>query len=676
MLALRHARYVNHFGRRILLSSSSSVSSSRLEPLARSSGSHAMSTATETSSPKAPSAEAPAAAAPPTAAPPAAPAKDHRSWAKTPKGAKKVAFAPKRRSPFFIEATADGSADAVRKRLDDPETAAEVIAQVNNNLEALSATKPGSYLVSDAIKKGTAEQKKSLAKKVTAKVHTLLDSKFGEFVIRAGLAEFAQAERDVLACVLLSSPAELRKLIRDPIKHRVIANMMNHLSELEETWMLQAFRGHVVELCMHGRSTHVIQRAIKHFRSEGKRQLLAELCGNRERLRKCIFDQFGHYCVVDAIKWGTSERHAAIAGVFQQDDGMVMKAATHESARFVLAKVIEQLPGERTHSTVEQVLNNMVRKDSINFIRMATGQLPGLILLSILSSKHVDEAQRQEVIAAMVPHMKVICCSEFGHFTVQTLVDLVNTRSGGDRNEGAENGRLEAHALAAIDYDSADGILALARDRYGSMVVRKLLKSKLVAAKTMIEMLNGRVEELTGTLAGCTLLQDLVTCLSAEEREELVASTLLASPKALQLATNATAGVKFLIKMLNGSEAECNAVLNAALDMPVLQLANSSDGVKLIWQVLRKMPQGSDREAFLTKMASDPKELTKAANNVNARALIQYFQGRARGHERAIVRTALPSEMHYIRRAPRGNDASVAAAPAAASAATDEVSSK
>uniref|UniRef100_A0A914IFU2 PUM-HD domain-containing protein n=1 Tax=Globodera rostochiensis TaxID=31243 RepID=A0A914IFU2_GLORO len=275
-----------------------------------------------------------------------------------------------------------------------------VLEQLHDNVPTLITDQYGSHVIERVIEHCTEQQKRPVLEQLLDIVPTLVTDQYGshviQLVIEHGLPEdrarivrslqgdimkyaqdkfasnliekcliggTADQKRALFDNICVGGPKTLRnarQLMADEFGTFVIQKFFEYGTDDQKAQLVDALRGHVLELALQMYGCHVIQAALKSVDKASQIEIIEELTP-RSCVFRCIKDQYGAYVMNTIFELIEPQRlQFVVDAILSSPSDSVASLSLHIYGNWVIRSVLKHCTEQQKRPVLEQLLDNLL----------------------------------------------------------------------------------------------------------------------------------------------------------------------------------------------------------------------------------------------------------------------------------------------------------------------------
>uniref|UniRef100_A0A914IEE3 PUM-HD domain-containing protein n=1 Tax=Globodera rostochiensis TaxID=31243 RepID=A0A914IEE3_GLORO len=334
-----------------------------------------------------------------------------------------------------------------------PEDREPIVRSLQEDVPTLVTDKYGCFVIQHVIEHGLPEDRERIVRSLQGDIMKYAQDKFGSLVIRKCLTCGTTDQKKALFDnVCVGGPKTLqnaRQLMGAEFGHYVIEKFFEYGTDDQKAQLVDALRGHLLELALQMYGCHVIQTALKSVDKASQIEIIEELTP-RSCVIRCIKDQYGAYVmntiieliepqrlqfVVDAI---LSSRSDSVASLALHENGnyvirSVLKHCTEQQKRPVLEQLHEKVPSLVTDKhgnyVIQLVIEHGRSEDRERIVHLLHEKVTSLSVHEYGSRviermlKHCTEQQKRPVLEQLLDNVPTLVADKYGNYVIQLVIE-------------------------------------------------------------------------------------------------------------------------------------------------------------------------------------------------------------------------------------------------------------
>ncbi|KAI3419360.1 hypothetical protein GPALN_006605 [Globodera pallida] len=246
-----------------------------------------------------------------------------------------------------------------------PEDREPIVRSLHENVSSLVMDKYGCFVIEHVIEHGLPEDRERMVRSLHENLLTLVTDKYGSYVIQLVIEHGLPEDRER---IVRSLQGDIMKYAQDKFGCLVILKCLiggtadqkkalfdnkffENGTDDQKAQLVDALRGHVLELALQMYGCYVIQTALK--------SILEELTP-RSCVIKCIKDHYGSYVMNTIFELIEPQRlQFVVDAILSSPSDSVASLSLHEYGNWVIRSVLEHCTEQQKHPVLEQLLDNV-----------------------------------------------------------------------------------------------------------------------------------------------------------------------------------------------------------------------------------------------------------------------------------------------------------------------------
>uniref|UniRef100_A0A914IH57 PUM-HD domain-containing protein n=1 Tax=Globodera rostochiensis TaxID=31243 RepID=A0A914IH57_GLORO len=378
-----------------------------------------------------------------------------------------------------------------------------VLEQLLDNVPCLVMDQYGSYVIQHVIEHGLPEDRGRIVRNLQEDIMKYAQDKFGCLVIlKCLICGTADQKRALFDNVWVGGPQTLqnvRQLMADEFGHYVIEKFFEYGTDDQKAQLVDALRGHVLELALQMYGSYMIRKALNTVDKASQIEIIEELTP-RSCVIRCIKDQYGAYVMNMIIELIEPQRLQFVVDAIlsSPSDSQVASLSLHEYGSRVIRHVLEHCAEQQKRPVLEQLLDNVPT--------LITDKHGSFVIQLVL--EHGRPEDRERIVRSL--HEKVTCLSlhKYGNLVVQRILEHCT--------EQQKRPVLE---------QLLDNVPSLVADQYGNYVIQYVVEhGRPEDRERIVRCLHENVPTLVTDQYGSYVIELVLEHGRPEDRERIVRS--------------------------------------------------------------------------------------------------------------------------------------------------------
>uniref|UniRef100_A0A914IDK7 PUM-HD domain-containing protein n=1 Tax=Globodera rostochiensis TaxID=31243 RepID=A0A914IDK7_GLORO len=249
----------------------------------------------------------------------------------------------------------------------------EIINEITAQVIPLSFHKYGCRVIERMLEHCTEQQKRPVLEQLLDNVPSLVTDKYGTFVIEHVIEHGLPEDRER---IVRSLQGDIMKYAQDKFASNVIEKCLTcgtvdqkkalfdnkffeYGTEDQKAQLVDALRGHVLELALQMYGSHVIRAALKSVDKASQIEIIEELTP-RSCVIRCIKDQYGSHVMNMIFELIEPQRlQFVVDAILSSPSDSVASLSLHKYGNWVIRRVIEHCTEQQKRPVLEQLLDNV-----------------------------------------------------------------------------------------------------------------------------------------------------------------------------------------------------------------------------------------------------------------------------------------------------------------------------
>uniref|UniRef100_A0A183C1C1 PUM-HD domain-containing protein n=1 Tax=Globodera pallida TaxID=36090 RepID=A0A183C1C1_GLOPA len=328
-----------------------------------------------------------------------------------------------------------------------------MLEQLLDNVPTLVTDQYGNYVIEHVIEHGLPEDRERIVRSLQGDIMKYAQDKFAfNVILKCLIGGTVDQKKALIDNVCVGGPKTLqnvRQLMADEFGNHVIQKFFENGTDDQQAQLVDALRGHVLELALHKSGNHVIQKALKSVDKASQIEIIEELTP-RSCVIRCIKDQYGSPVMNTIFELIEPQRlQFVVDAITNSPSDSVASLSLHEYGNWVIRRVLEHCTEHQKRPVLEQlhekvptlvmdkygcfviqlVIEHGRPEDRERIVRSLHEKVTSLSfheygcrVIQCLF-EHCTEQQKRPVLEQLLDNVPSLVTDQYGNYVIQHMIE-------------------------------------------------------------------------------------------------------------------------------------------------------------------------------------------------------------------------------------------------------------